>query len=297
MKPHIPQYSEKVRPHLGSRCSDQKSKPIPDHPCMSHDAHGRVARLHLPVAPACNLRCAYCTRRFASPDSPVPGPGTSAGILTPSQAVEKAANFVRRWGAGSVVGVSGPGDPLANKGTFETFRLLKERQLPIKTCLCTNGLILPDVINELADLGVQHLTVTMNGVTPETVSQMQPELILHGEKITGLEAAEELIQRQRTGLKAANELGIFTKVNMVVAPEINGDEAPAVAAFAASAGASVFNPMPLIPQARLAHIKPPSQSYLNSLRKKCSRSLPVFELCKQCRADAAGIPGKEKCSC
>ena len=32
------------------------------HPCYSAEAHTKYARMHLPVAPACNIQCNYCNR-------------------------------------------------------------------------------------------------------------------------------------------------------------------------------------------------------------------------------------------
>lgn len=32
------------------------------HPCFSHEAHFKYGRVHLPVAPKCNINCAYCER-------------------------------------------------------------------------------------------------------------------------------------------------------------------------------------------------------------------------------------------
>jgi nitrogen fixation protein NifB len=45
----------------------------------------------------------------------------------------------------TVLGIAGPGDPLANpQRTFETFRQLAEKAPDIKLCVSTNGLMLPN---------------------------------------------------------------------------------------------------------------------------------------------------------
>ena len=41
---------------------------VGEHPCFSRGAHFQYGRLHLPVAPSCNIQCAYCDRRFDCPN-------------------------------------------------------------------------------------------------------------------------------------------------------------------------------------------------------------------------------------
>ncbi len=74
----------------------------------------------------------------------------------------------------SVVGIAGPGEPLANEETLETLRLIRRAYPEISLCVCTNGLSLPDRCEELQELGVRHLTVTINGFDPSVVAQIQP---------------------------------------------------------------------------------------------------------------------------
>ncbi|ELJ6259741.1 nitrogenase cofactor biosynthesis protein NifB, partial [Klebsiella michiganensis] len=57
------------------------------HPCYSRNGHHRFARMHLPIAPACNLQCNYCNRKFDCSNES--RPGVSSTLLTPEQAVVK----------------------------------------------------------------------------------------------------------------------------------------------------------------------------------------------------------------
>ena len=34
-----------------------------NHPCFSKDAHKKYGRIHLPVAPRCNMQCNFCNRK------------------------------------------------------------------------------------------------------------------------------------------------------------------------------------------------------------------------------------------
>ncbi|MEQ2789490.1 nitrogen fixation protein NifB, partial [Flavonifractor plautii] len=44
-----------------------------EHPCLSVQAHFRYGRIHLPVAPRCNIRCGYCDRRYDCANESRPG--------------------------------------------------------------------------------------------------------------------------------------------------------------------------------------------------------------------------------
>ena len=268
--------------------------PLPYHPCLNHEAHDRVARIHLPVAPRCNLACAYCERNSASPRHLASGPGTSLGIMTVDEAVERSAQFLEEWGAGAIVGIAGPGDPLANAETMEVLRRVRRAHPEVRLCLCTNGLLLPEHVDGLAEVGLESLSVTVNGVTPDVVAAMQPRLVWRGEVLAGTAAAELLLEHQRQGIARSVALGMAVKVNMVVAPGINAHQAVDVARSMAGLRALVFNPMPLIPRAGLSHVPAPDPQFMHKLREACSPYLHVFAKCRQCRADACGVPGKER---
>jgi nitrogen fixation protein NifB len=75
----------------------------------------------------------------------------------------------------SVVGIAGPGDPLANIGrSFKTLELIREQLPDLKLCLSTNGLMLPDAVDRLLDVGVDHVTVTINTLDPDIAAKSMP---------------------------------------------------------------------------------------------------------------------------
>lgn len=267
---------------------------LPFHPCMHRQAHHTVPRLHLPVAPHCNTRCGYCERQVSHKAASVVAPGVSAAVLSPLEAIDKTRGFLRRWGKKAVIGIAGPGEPLANEQTFETLNLVRKEYPGITLCLCTNGLNLPDRCEDLRALRVQHLSVTINGFDPSIVAQIQPTVTKDGRVYVGRPAAEILIRNQEAGVQSAVEAGMFIKVNYVVIPEINGAHIIDTARKVRELGAGVFNPIPLIPRGRFRNMRKPDERYMDRLRRLCSKILPVFGHCKQCRADAEGIPGKEQ---
>jgi nitrogen fixation protein NifB len=192
-----------------------------------------------------------------------------------------------------VVGVAGPGEPLANEETIQSLRLIRSEHTNLVLCLCTNGLNLPDYCEELRTFRVQHLTITINGFDPSVVARIQPVVEKDGRVYEREEAAELLIKNQVEGLQSAVAGGMFVKVNTVVIPEINGDHILSTARTVKDIGARVFNPMPLIPRGSFNHMKAPDSKFMAELRSICGAFIPVFHQCKQCRADAEGIPGKE----
>jgi nitrogen fixation protein NifB len=279
---------------LSQKCVAVTNTVIPFHPCLHPLAHHTIARLHLPVAPRCNTCCGYCERDISPEAMCVVAPGVSARLLTPEQALSKTRDFLNQWGKNSVVGVAGPGEPLANEQTLETLRLIRREYPEITLCLCTNGLNLPDRCEELHDLGVRHLSITINGFDPSVVAQIQPSVSKDGRVYEGNSAAELLIRNQKAGLEAAVEFGMAVKINCVVVAEINGNSVISTARQVKALGAHVFNPVPLIPRGSFRGMNRPDDLYMARLRSLCSGIIPVFHHCKQCRADAEGIPGKEE---
>ncbi|HEX3029635.1 MAG TPA: nitrogenase component 1, partial [Clostridia bacterium] len=56
------------------------------HPCFSGGAC-QNARMHIPVAPACNISCNYCNRKYDCQNES--RPGVTSEVLTPAAALEK----------------------------------------------------------------------------------------------------------------------------------------------------------------------------------------------------------------
>ena len=61
---------------------------IENHPCYSDRGHQHFARMHVAVAPACNIQCHYCNRKYDCSNES--RPGVVSEVLTPEQAVRKA---------------------------------------------------------------------------------------------------------------------------------------------------------------------------------------------------------------
>jgi nitrogen fixation protein NifB len=265
------------------------SKTIHGHPCFGGD-HRISGRIHLAVAPRCNIQCGYCTRRHDCVNES--RPGVTSRILTPAQALQTVRTVMQNRKLGpviKVVGIAGPGDPLANDETFETFRLVGvEFPLLIK-CLSTNGLLLPDKIHLLREIGLQSLTVTLNALDPEIGARIYTRIDYRGKRFSGTDAAGTLIANQLEGIARAVDLGMTVKVNTVLIPGVNDAQVPLIAEKVKELGAFVMNVMPLIPQARFAGVAPPSPEQLEQVRSANEKIIGQFRHCRQCRADAVGL--------
>lgn len=275
---------------MSTACHGRKS--IQGHPCFGGNHH-KNGRIHLAVAPACNIKCGYCTRRHDCANES--RPGVTSRILSPHQALERVREVMSSDKLGQmikVVGIAGPGDPLANEQTFRTFGLI-DREFPqLIKCLSTNGLLLPEEIDRLEALDVRSITVTINALDPVIAARIYSWITWRNRKITGEAAGQILIENQLHGVELAAERGMTVKVNSVLIPGVNDGQALRIADEVKKRGAFVLNVIPLIPNADFAGVAPPSPARLEEIRSSCETIIGQFRHCRQCRADAVGLIGK-----
>lgn len=270
-------------------------KVLSEHPCYDEGAHRRFARMHLPVAPRCNIQCNYCNRKFDCSNES--RPGVTSEVLTPEQASDKVAFVYSQIPELKVIGIAGPGDPLANEATFDTIRLVHERFPELTMCISTNGLALPGNAKRLYDLGVRFVTITMNAVDPAVGEKVYSHVTGPDGILRGREAAEYLISRQKHGLDECVSLGMVVKINIVMIPGINSDHIPELARYVKDRGAYTVNILPLIPVEGTAFegMEAPTPEMRKDLMDRCGDlGIKVMRHCKQCRADAIGKLGDDR---
>lgn len=258
------------------------------HPCFNGSC-GQNARIHLPVAPKCNIQCNYCLRKYDCPNESRPGVTTQ--VLSPEAALQRFIEGKKMVENLTVVGIAGPGDALANfEQTKETLRLIREYDPEITFCLSTNGLTLPLYAQELIDLGVSHVTVTVNAVDPEIGAQIYSHVEYMGTRFTGKAGASLLLANQLAGLRYLTEKGVVCKVNTVVLKGINDFHIKQVAKTMADLGIYMTNIMQMIPVKGSAfeHLRLTSMKDINVIRKECEPFVRQMYHCRQCRADAIG---------
>lgn len=259
------------------------------HPCFNEKMHDKVGRAHVPIAPKCNIYCNFCTRDINQDEN---RPGVASCVMSADDAIEHVEK-VTKEGPISVVGVAGPGDSLANEATFEFFKKLGESNPDLIKCMSTNGLLLPDYAEELAELGVNTVTVTVNAIDPEIGKDIYTFINYKGKIYKGKEAAEILIKNQLEGIEKLANLGVIIKVNSVLIPGLNDEHIVEIAKEVKKRGASLMNVLPLIPLNKMKDYSRPTCAEIEKVRDEVEEVLPVFRACTQCRADAYGIPGKK----
>ncbi len=244
-----------------------------EHPCFNPDALG-FGRIHLPVAPKCNIQCNYCSKNRKKPCA-------CERVIGVDEAVSMAKNLIKKDKSIKIVGVSGPGDPLYNPETFATLSAINATK-----CLCTNGLLLPEKIDVLRKIGLRYITITINAVDERIAAKIYSYIKHKGKILRGEEAAKILIDNQLEGLRLASE-SMIVKVNSVLIPGIN-DEHLIEVAKEIEDYAYIQNIIPLIPQYKFSNLQPPSAKLLKEIRNKCERYVRQMKHCFLCRSDAFG---------
>ncbi|MET0387086.1 MAG: nitrogenase cofactor biosynthesis protein NifB [Polyangiales bacterium] len=272
---------------------------IKDHPCYSEEAHHYFARMHVAVAPACNIQCNYCNRKYDCANES--RPGVVSEKITPEQAVRKVIAVANEVPQFSVLGIAGPGDACFDfRKTKATFEGVVQHVPDVKLCLSTNGLSLPDHVDEIASMNIDHVTITINMVDPEIGTKIYPWIYYQGKRWEGLEASKILHERQMLGLEMLKERGILCKVNSVMIPGINDEHLVEVNRVVKEKGAFLHNIMPLISAPEhgtyfgLNGQRAPTPAELKALQDKLSDGTKLMRHCRQCRADAVGMLGEDR---
>jgi nitrogen fixation protein NifB len=277
-------------------CPDAAAADAERHPCYSADAQHKYARLHLPVAPGCNISCNYCNRKFDCVNES--RPGVTSEVLSPAAALERFVAVRSRLPNLSVVGIAGPGDALANwPQTRETLELIRANDTDVIFCLSTNGLMLPDYAQEIIALGVRHVTVTVNCVDPDIGAAIYRQVTYRGVTYRGRAGAELLIGRQLAGIGNLVAAGVLVKVNIVMVKGVNDHHIPAVVKAVKALGVFITNIMPMIsaPGSAFEFLPTTDMKEVTAMRDLCQMDIRQMRHCRQCRADAVGLLA-EDCS-
>lgn len=267
---------------------------IKKHPCFNEEAKGEYARVHLPVAPQCNIQCNYCNRKYDCVNES--RPGVTSGVLSPQKATAYLKELSKAMDNISVIGIAGPGDPFANpKETLETLRAVHD-EFPDKIfCLSTNGLGLEPYIDGIAGLGVTHVTLTINAVDPEISARIYRWVRFERKVYRGVQGATLLLERQLRCIPLLKAQGIIVKINSIVIPGVNDHHIPEVARACKELGADIMNCIPLIPtqDTPFEEIAKPTPVEILRVREFAKKHLPMMAHCARCRADAAGLLGQD----
>ena len=251
---------------------------IANHPCFNDSSRHKFGRIHLPVAPKCNIQCNYCSRKFDCMNEN--RPGVTSKVLSPKQALYYLDQAMILSPNIAVVGIAGPGDPFANPDeTMETLRLVRAKYPEMLLCLATNGLELLPYIDELALLQVSHVTITINAIDPEIGAEIYAWVRYNKKMYRGIDAAKVLIKNQLESLKKLKEAGITAKVNSIIIPGVNDSHVITVASKVAELGADILNCLPYYntKETVFENIDEPSLEMVSEIQKATSEFLPQMK--------------------
>ncbi|ACL03213.1 Nitrogenase cofactor biosynthesis protein [Desulfatibacillum aliphaticivorans] len=265
-----------------------------NHPCFNPNACKSFGRVHLPVAPRCNIQCKFCNRKFDCVNET--RPGVTSAVLSPAQAMVYLDEVFAKKGNISVVGIAGPGDPFANPAeTLETLSLTREKYPDVMLCLATNGLNLYPYVHDLKRLNVSHVTVTVNAIDPAIGAHIYSWMRV-GKRVVRSEAgAAVLLERQLEAIQALKAEDMIVKVNSIIIPGINEDHIVEVAKKMSGMGVDLFNAMPYAPNpgSDFENLPEPSKETVSKVRGEASQFVKQMRHCTRCRADAVGLLGEE----
>lgn len=255
------------------------SAPETTSPCLGPDARTPSDRLHLPVAPRANTMS-----RFSSP-------ACGKKAITPTEALELLVKAQEKGLEISVVGISGPGEPLASPElTFATLELVREKYPDMTLCLTTNGIDGARYATKCAALSLAHVTVNVNAVDPETAMKLYA-WIRPGKKTLSLkEGCEFLIKEQTAAVGALKDAGLQVKINTIVYPGINDTHLDAISKTMALLGADAIMVDPYVPLGKCiwpgeTPLDPPTGEMLEKARAAAAVHLPLISPKGPCGAE------------
>ncbi|MFE6762879.1 MULTISPECIES: GTP 3',8-cyclase MoaA [unclassified Streptomyces] len=182
---------------------------------MLIDTYGRVATdLRVSLTDRCNLRCTYCMPEeglqwLAKPD-----------LLSDDEIVRLVSVAVTRLGVTEVRFTGG--EPLLRPGLVSIVQRCAALEPRPRMSLTTNGIGLKRTAAALKDAGLDRVNVSLDTLRPEVFKTLTRR-DRHHDVLAGLEAARE------AGLTPV-------KVNTVLMPGLNDDEAPDLLAWAVDNG-------------------------------------------------------------
>lgn len=265
---------------------------INNHPCFNDEVRHKYGRVHLPIAPRCNIQCNFCNRKFDCVNES--RPGVSSAILSPEEAVLYLDKILQEKTNIKVVGIAGPGEPFANPiETMETLRLINEKHPELILCVSSNGLNILPYIDEMAELNISHVTITVNAIDPVIAAKIYSWIRYEKRIRSSSEGVKILLENQLNAIKKLKEKKIIVKVNSIIIPGINDHHFIDIAGELKNMDVDILNCIPLYhnPDSNFANIKEPSKKLIAKVRKEAGMHIKQMFHCTRCRADAVGLLG------
>lgn len=258
-----------------------------NHPCFGMTSRKTVGRLHLPVAPRSNakIRFAGGTKSASAPKS----------AMMPEEAVAWMGRVMEAGESVGIVGITGPGDPLAvPEPTIRTLRMVRDRLPEMDLCLTSIGIGMDLYAPELADIGVSHVTLLVDAVSPEVAEKLYA-WIRPGKKTVPLaESAKALVDEQKRAVTALKQAGITVKINTTVYPGYNAGHVEEIASTMSSLGADIMAVVPFWPGDDETEFPArPDMELLATVRDRAARHIHLMPAWEECGEALVGLSKPE----
>lgn len=176
------------------------------------DKQGRHFKsLRLSVLPYCNFACVYCTESERNTIIPT-------DLMQPKAFLNLISKINPYLNLHSVR-ITG-GEPTLYKPLAELIYRLKEYGIP-KVHLTTNGALLPKLVPELKQAGLDSINVSLDAIDPLIFYQL---------------SRKDHLDRTLAGISAANDAGLFVKLNCNVLKGLNDSQIVPLLDFASQNG-------------------------------------------------------------
>ena len=234
--------------------------------------------LQLYAAPTCNMLCNFCSK---GSDCITNGnnPMFLSRPMTPRQAVNWAISAASKDKRIKVIKISGPGEPLCNRQTFEVFKRLQPKLPDHIFGISTNGLLLKEKTDELEQVGVRLVDISVNAIHDEVIQKLYSKLIVDGNIIAlSDDLAKTLRIRQMYGISKCIAHNMTVKINTVYFPGINDEEIPAIAEQYRELGAASMCIISGCPGGKLTKMRLPSIADMILMQQKVSKFFPEVQI-------------------
>ncbi|WFS61741.1 radical SAM protein [Pseudodesulfovibrio thermohalotolerans] len=252
------------------------------HPCFGMAARKTVGRLHLPVAPRANARA-----RFSD--------GAFGRAVSPEEALARLDRVIEDGVSVSVVGITGPGDPLAvPEPTLRTLRMVREKYPDMTLCLTTLGLSGAECAGELAGMGVSHVTVLVDAVEADVAEKLYAWIRPSTRTLPLKEAAGLLVEGQARAVSAFKEAGLTVKINTTVYPGLNAGHVERIAEVMSGLGADVMALTPFCPKEGAGEgLAAAGDELLAEVRDRAARHIDIVSVFDECGAGLVGLESRD----
>lgn len=241
------------------------------HPCFDSAVRETVGRLHLPVASRANYKLRCSTNHLSGP------------ALSPEEALAWMRKVLEDGADVGMVGITGPGDPLATpEQTLRTLGMVRQEYPDMPLCLTTIGLGGEEIAPELAKLGLSHVTMLVDAVSSDVVEGIYTWIRPGRRTLPLFEAAGELVAAQRRALEAFRKAGLTVKVNTTVYPGCNENHVEDVAMIVAGLGADIMSVQYCTVPGHDESAEPDDPSLLAGVREQAGRHMRLTALRQEC---------------